>query len=186
MSRLFPSVVEAVVFWGILTLYFVAVLTWVVRNRKARGNRRRDLVPLILLAIIAVIVIGYARIGTLPHWLFYPGEALFVAGAAFTAWSYSLLGRNLSPYAEVMPDHEVIEAGPYKYLRHPGYLGQIIAFVGLGLALQSWVALLTILVIAVGLLAYRMRIEEDLMVKGLGARYTNYAARTRRIIPFIW
>jgi hypothetical protein len=65
--------------------------------------------PLIVLAIIASDVIGYARIGALPHWLFYPGETLFVVGAAFTAWSYSLLGRYLSPFAEVLPDHVVIE-----------------------------------------------------------------------------
>jgi hypothetical protein len=36
--------------------------------------------PLIVLAIIASVVIGYARIGALPHWLFYPGETLFVGG----------------------------------------------------------------------------------------------------------
>ncbi len=70
------------------------------------------------------IVVGYARIGVLPDWLFYPGEALVVAGLAFT------------------------EDGPYRYVRHPGYLGQIVAFIELGLALQAWVALLVILIVA--------------------------------------
>ncbi len=147
----------------VFALYFGAVLIWVARNRRKRGTRRRDLVPLIIVAIVADIAIGYARVGALPHWLFYPGEILFVAGSALTAWSYSLLGRYLSPYAEVMSEHRVIERGPYRYIRHPGYLGQMIAFVGLGVALQSWVALVAILLLAGGLLASRIRIEEELM-----------------------
>jgi protein-S-isoprenylcysteine O-methyltransferase Ste14 len=69
---------------------------------------------------------------------FYPGEMLFIAGSAFTLWSYSLLGHYVSPYAQVLPGHKVVERGPYRYIRHPGYLGQIVAFIGLGLALQSW------------------------------------------------
>jgi len=186
MTPLFLSLLEEVVFWGSLGLALVVFLIWVVRNRRARGKRRHDLLPLILLAILADLAIGYARIGALPHWLFYPGEILFIGGALFTAWSYSFLGRYLSPYAEVLPDHEVIEAGPYRYIRHPGYLGAIVALIGLGLALQSWVATLLILIVAAGALAYRVRVEEQLMATELGDRYLDYVARTKRLIPFIW
>jgi protein-S-isoprenylcysteine O-methyltransferase Ste14 len=186
MTPLFPSRSEAVVFWGILALYFVTVLIWVARHRKTEGKRRRDFVPLILLAIVVVIAIGYARIGVLPHWLFYPGELLFIAGSLFTLWSYSLLGRYLSPYVQVMPEHKVIEAGPYRHIRHPGYLGQIVAYVGLGLALQSWVALLAILTVAGSVLAYRIRLEEEFMATELGDRYVDYMARTKRLLPFVW
>ncbi|HEY3002453.1 MAG TPA: isoprenylcysteine carboxylmethyltransferase family protein [Kribbellaceae bacterium] len=142
--------------------------------------------PLIFPGMIAGIAIGYARFGALPHWLFYPGEALFVVGAAFTAWSYSQLGRYLSLYAEVLPDHQVIEDGPYRYIRHPGYLGAVVALTGFGLALQSWVALLVVLAVAAVALATRIRVEEELMTTEIGDRYVDYKARTKRIIPFIW
>jgi protein-S-isoprenylcysteine O-methyltransferase len=186
MTPLFPSRFEAVVFWGILALYFATVLIWVARRRQAAGKRRRDFVPSMLLAIVVVIAIGYARIGPLPHWLFYPGEVLFIGGSAFTHWSYSLLGRYLSPYVEVLPGHQVIEAGPYRYIRHPGYLGQLVAFVGLGLAVQSWVALLALLTVAGSVLAHRMRLEEAFMATELGDRYVEYIARTKRLLPFVW
>ncbi len=186
MTPLFSSPIEEVIFWAVLVAYFASVLMWVARHRGRHGKRRRDLVPLILLAIPVVIWIGYARIGPLPHWLFYPGEILFVVGAAFTAWSYAILGRYLSPYAQVYPEHRVIEDGPYRHIRHPGYLGQIVAFIGLGLALQSWVALVALLIVAGSLLAYRIRIEEELMAAELGDSYVNYMARTKRLLPSIW
>lgn len=186
MSPLFASLFEEVFFWGILTVYFGTAVIWILRNRVRRGKRRRDFVPLILPTILVDIAIGYARIGALPHWLFYPGELLFVVGGAFTAWSYSLLGRYLTPYAEVLPEHRLVERGPYRHIRHPGYLGAIVALAGLGLAMQSWLALVVMLVVAGGALAHRVRIEEELMAAELGDSYVDYMTRTKRFVPFIW
>ena len=185
MTPLFPSLFEQVVFWGILVLYFGVVLVWIVRHRNTEGERRRDFVPLILLAIPAAIAIGYGRVGVLPDWLFYPGESLFIAGSAFTLWSYRLLGRYLSPYVQVLPGHELIERGPYRYIRHPGYLGQIVAFIGLGLVLQSWVALVVIVAVASSVLTHRIRLEEKFMATRLGDSYVDYMTRSRRLLPFV-
>jgi len=96
-----------------------------MRHAGREGKRMKQVAHQWAFAGIPVgIVVGYARIGVLPDWLFYPGEALVVAGLAVT------------------------EDGPYRYVRHPGYLGQIVAFIELGLALQAWVALLVILIVA--------------------------------------
>ncbi len=186
MTPLFPSLFEAVVFWGVLVLWVLAFLIWAVRHSEKKGKRRQDLLPLNALAIVVGIAIAYARIGALPNWLFYPGELLFVVGTAFALWSMSLLGRYESAYVQVLPDHNVIENGPYRHIRHPGYLGQIVAFIGLGLALQSWVGLLVILIVPGSLFAYRLRIEEQLLVAELGDNYVNYMKRTKRLLPFIW
>src|SRR5712691_10483710 len=170
MTPLFPFLLEGVVFWGILVLYSVTFGIWLARH-PAKGKKRQEIPPWHLLAIVVGIAIGYARIGVLPNWLFYPGEILFVAGTAFTLWSYSILGRYVSAYVQVVPDHKVIENGPYRHLRHPGYLGLIVGYIGLGLALQSWVALLAILIVAGSFFAYRIRIEEEFLVTELGDRY---------------
>ncbi len=106
-------------------------------------------------------------------------------GYAFTIYSISVLGRYYSTYVEVLPDHKVIYSGPYRLIRHPNYLGQIIGVVGLGLALQSWVSLLILIVVGGSYFTYRIRNEEAFLVAEIGD-YTNYMKRTRRLIPFIF
>jgi len=118
--------------------------------------------------------------------VFYPGVILFVAGSGFVAWCYRLLGTNLSPYPEVVPDHQVVERGPYRYVRHPGYGGAVVALAGLGLALQSWLALLVLIVVGIAALALRIYLEEKLMSAELGEPYARYMARTKRFIPYFW
>jgi len=54
------------------------------------------------------------------------------------------------------------------------------------LALQSWVSLVAILVVAGGLLAYRIRNEEEFLAAELGDTYVNYIKRTKRFLPFVW
>ncbi len=80
MTPLFLSLYQAVVFWVIFVLYFASVLMFAIRYGRKAGKNRQDPTPLILFAIVVVIVIGYARIGVLPNWLFYPGEVLLIVG----------------------------------------------------------------------------------------------------------
>jgi protein-S-isoprenylcysteine O-methyltransferase Ste14 len=186
------SLWETVIFWVIFIGVYVAVVAFGparirLQERKASRKRRKEISPFLLIAALAAaVVIGYARIGVLPHWLFYPGEVIFVLGYVFTGYSIRLLGRYYSTYVEVLPDHIVIERGPYRFIRHPNYLGQIVGSTGLGLALQSWVALLVLVIAAVGYFAYRMRNEETFLVAEMGDTYANYMTRTKRLIPFVF
>ena len=194
MTPLFPSALEGIIFWAILVLVVSSVLVTSLRQRPEAevGPRRRQhassarsIAVGIGLVLVVGIAIGYSRLGALPGWVFYPGEVLFVVGAALTGWSYTILGRHVSPHVEVLPEHRVIKSGPYRYIRHPGYLGQIVALLGFGLAVQSWLAELTILVTVIGLFGYRIRVEEEFLVSELGDDYVDYMKGTRRIIPFI-
>jgi protein-S-isoprenylcysteine O-methyltransferase Ste14 len=187
VTALFPTLFEQVVFWGILIVSLGWVGFWAARHGGREGKRMQQVSHAWTFAGIPMgIALGYARIGVLPDWLFYPGEALVIAGFAFMFWSYSFLGRYVSSYVHVYPDHQLIDNGPYRFVRHPGYLGQIVAFVGLGLALQSWVALLVILIVAGSRIAYRIRIEEEFLAGELGTNYVNYTRRTKRLIPLVW
>src|SRR6266705_4180998 len=111
MTSLFPSLFEAVVFWGNPRSLGACLPDLGCQAFEKKGKRRQDFLPLNALAIVVGIAIAYARIGVLPNWLFYPGETLFVVGNSFALWSMSLLGRYESAFVQVLPDHKVIENG---------------------------------------------------------------------------
>jgi len=79
----------------------------------------------------------------------------------------------------------VVEKGAYRLIRHPSYTGILITFIGLGLAVQSWGAVLVLLLFFGISFGYRMRVEERTLLSGLGRDYASYMKRTKRLIPFL-
>ena len=78
-----------------------------------------------------------------------------------------------------------MDNGPYKLIRHPSYTGGLLILIGLGLALQSWGAVLITLLILSLAYGYRIHVEEKLLVTELGDEYIDYMKRTKRLIPYI-
>jgi protein-S-isoprenylcysteine O-methyltransferase Ste14 len=195
MSPLFPSRFEEVFFWVAFVVGLVVPLIffggWSRRNAGSiRAKPSKDLSTLTNFAIIPVAVIaiwlGYVRVGMVPHWFYYPGLALWVLGLALTVWAYRTLGRFFSLDVQVQDAHRVMETGPYRVLRHPGYAGVLVGVIGLGLALQSWVSVLVLLVGAGVAFAYRVQVEEKFLVAELADEYYDYMARTKRLVPYVW
>ena len=195
MTSLFPLFYEEAVFWAFLSVFLV-LIAWIGRAQRALRSeesikkRESDAASsaLFTLSIIVVtLVLGYARIGVLPCWLFYPGLALFLVGAVFYLWAKSVLGRFWSIEVRVLTDHTVIEKGPFRLIRHPMYAGQVLVYIGLlGLALQSWATILFILIMSSIYYGNRIRIEERFLVAELRDAYLDYMKRTKRLIPFVW
>ncbi len=125
---------------------------------------------------------------TLPHRraLTWCGVILFVAGLALRWWSIIQLGRFFTVNVAIAQDQEVIEAGPYRYVRHPSYTGVLLAFLGFGLSLGNWAALLSLLLPIFVAFLYRIRVEEQTLIEGLGERYVAYCHRTKRLVPFLY
>jgi protein-S-isoprenylcysteine O-methyltransferase Ste14 len=65
------------------------------------------------------------------------------------------------------------------------FAGEILSFIGLGLALQSWVALLIILIGASVFYGNRIRFEERFLASELGDEYVQYEKSVKRIIPHV-
>jgi len=195
VTPLFESRLEEVLFWvaflGSIGVPLLLFGRWSLKNAATKKSApRRDISMYtnfaLLPAAIVAIALGYARIGALPHWLFYPGLALFILGLALTTWSYRTLGRFFSLEVQVQTEHRVVDTGPYRFVRHPGYAGVLLGLLGLGLALQSWAAVLVLAVATLAALAYRLRVEEQFLVSELGDDYVRYSRRTKRLIPYVW
>src|SRR2546428_13412521 len=92
----------------------------------------------VFVSIILALSLGYAGVGPLPDWGFYPGIFLMLLGVLVRQWAIAVLGRFFSLTVRVAEEHGVGGQGPYRLVRHPSYTGVLITFIGLGLAVQSW------------------------------------------------
>ncbi len=106
-------------------------------------------------------------------------------GVLVRQYAIAVIGRFFSLTVQIAEDHMVVEKGPYRLIRHPSYTGILITFIGLGLAVQSWGAVLVLLLFFGISFGYRMRVEERTLLSGLGRDYASYMKRTKRLIPFL-
>jgi protein-S-isoprenylcysteine O-methyltransferase Ste14 len=86
----------------------------------------------------------------------------------------------------VHADHQVIQHGPYRLLRHPSYAGALLAVVGLSVLFGNAASIVLFIGSALVGILYRIRVEERVLGEVLGDVYRYYAARTRRLIPGVW
>jgi protein-S-isoprenylcysteine O-methyltransferase len=116
----------------------------------------------------------------------YAGIAVYVMGLSLRWYSIIYLGRFFTVNVAIAADHQLIDKGPYRYVRHPSYTGALLAFLGLGLALTNWASLAILLIPIFLAFAHRMRVEEAALLQGLGAPYRLYMDRTKRLIPGVY
>ncbi len=127
---------------------------------------------------------GILREPFVPHSLpvYGLGTASCLAGAALAVWSRWLLGSNWSSVVALKQDHELVEAGPYRYVRHPIYSGLLLLFVGNALIVGDWRGLLAVAIVAASFWR-KLRVEEAWLAQRFGERYLDYMRRTRALVP---
>ncbi len=193
--QLFPSSAAAFAFNVVLFLWPVSEIVGagiipLIRRGGVRTRRRdRGSLLLIFLGIIISLTVATAfataGIAMLPSWTCYLGIILMIVGIALRQWSMLVLGQFFSMAVRIQQGQTVVQTGPYRYVRHPSYTGLIIIFVGLGLALQSWGAILALVLIFAVVWGLRIYVEEKALISALGEPYRAYARRTKRLIPYV-
>ena len=131
-------------------------------------------------------VLRRLRAGRLPPVSGPAGVGMMTAGLALRAWSMRTLGAYYSRTLRTTSDQGVVEYGPYRVIRHPGYLGSVMVWTGFAVTSGSAAAALGVAALMGN--AYRRRIaaEEAMLTGRFGSAYTEYSQRTKRLIPFIW
>jgi protein-S-isoprenylcysteine O-methyltransferase Ste14 len=132
--------------------------------------------------------IGATKIGRIYAWntLFAVGMALFVIGFIIRIHSLLTLKQYFTYSVAKVENHKIIETGMYKFIRHPGYLGQLIIFFGISISISNWLSIPAMMIpVTLGYL-YRISVEERFMLEQLGEDYLNYRARTKRLIPMVY
>lgn len=132
--------------------------------------------------------IGATKMGRIYLWntFFGIGMVLVVAGLMIRVHSILTLKQFFTYSVAKVEDQKIIETGLYKFIRHPGYLGQWVIFIGISIATSNWLSVLAMLIpITIGYI-YRIQVEERFMAEQMGADYLNYQVRTKRIIPRLY
>jgi len=132
--------------------------------------------------------IGATRIGRIYDWntFFAIGMSLIVIGFMIRIHSILTLKQYFTYSVAKVENHKIIKTGLYKFIRHPGYLGQLIIFVGISISISNWLSILVMMIPIIAGYLYRIRIEEKFMLEQLGEDYLNYQEQTKRIIPMIY
>ena len=154
-----------------------------------KGGRDRDRGsrPLLALSLGAAIGIAVATASTAPPVaLEAVGVAVMWLGLAVRVSAVAALGAAFRTTVEVEPGQVVVSSGPYRWIRHPSYLGLLLVVVGFGLAAGSAPAVVACLVLPLPALVRRIQLEEAELSRVLGDRYRTYQARTARLVPGLW
>lgn len=112
-----------------------------------------------------------------PDWIRWLGGALLAAGVGIAVWGARSLGASLTPGTEPLPHAPLVTRGAYAYVRHPIYLGLVLAITGYTVAWSNWTLGLVFGLIALGYFEGKARAEERWLV----ARYPDYRRYMRQV-----
>lgn len=111
------------------------------------------------------------------------GIIIVIGGFALRLWSIQTLGRFFTSTVEVVGEQPVIRTGPYAWVRHPSYTGALLIALGLLLMMRSMFGFAFLALTVVPAYAYRIRVEENVMVVELGAPYARYRREVSALVP---
>jgi len=113
------------------------------------------------------------------------GVVLGACGLVVRYFALSTLGRFFSRTLREADDHALVTVGIYRFIRHPGYLSDLLIFIGVALAMNNLIPIVIIPITFLPAYAYRIHIEEKMLIEIFGVRYTDYQKASKRLIPFI-
>jgi protein-S-isoprenylcysteine O-methyltransferase Ste14 len=119
----------------------------------------------------------------LPDWVAWLGVALMVAGIALRIWANRVLGAYYMRTLRIQSGRSVVRAGPYRLIRHPGYTGALLMWLGAILATRNWITLVVVCVSVTSAYLYRIITEERMLASALGGDYQAYMGTQSASFP---
>lgn len=163
------------------------------RSKGSTGGRPWDLwiTRLMMIPSLGLLVVaGFDQrldwTPPLPLWLRVLGGFLFVGGYALVLWAM-YTNKYFSQVVRIQKErgHQAVTGGPYRLVRHPGYLGMIVSFLGAVFLLDTLYGLVCFIVYLI-LIILRTRLEDRTLLGELPG-YPDYVAQTRfRLVPGLW
>jgi protein-S-isoprenylcysteine O-methyltransferase Ste14 len=138
-----------------------------------------------LLAATVAPPLRRATPGTLPAAARPLGVVLQASGLGVRVWAMGTLGRAYSRTLRVEEDQGVVDTGPYRLVRHPGYAGSLLVWAGFALSSAS-PAVVALVAGLMGVTYVRRIVAEEALLRRELPGYATYAEGTKRLIPAVW
>ncbi len=161
---------------------------------ETNDKRQSDKFSVILILTMSLIsgvvpILDWAYFSSSPNeynWMTFTGVAMIATGIWFRSWAVRTLGQFFTPTVQIKKEHQLINSGPYKIIRHPSYFAAFLSICGAAVLLES-VTGIAVTIIAMSVAYYfRIGIEERKLIEHFGNSYKEYMLRTKKIIPFVF
>src|SRR5271154_6535209 len=170
-----------VVFWIACAAWILPEIVAWQAKRSSDSSQARDHGSLNLIVVLwwGGIAVAVLMSSLLPHaamsWkrtsVFLVGISFMFVGIALRWYSAAVLGKYFTFDIAIQSGQTLIEAGPYRYIRHPSYSGALLSLLGCGLALGNWAGLCAGMCCLGFAYAYRIPVEEAVLASALGDVY---------------
>ncbi|MGD0191067.1 MAG: isoprenylcysteine carboxylmethyltransferase family protein [Rhizomicrobium sp.] len=171
------------VFSRLAVFLFAAVLIFMLVARRPAAAKAPGVFPRLAAFLGAYLGVGILTLPLHPlNWEMKTLSTLFILGGmSFALWGLLYLGRSISIMSEA---RKLVVGGPYAVVRHPLYLGEQLALIGVALQYVSPLAIV-LLALQLRFQLYRMKFEEQILAEAF-PEYSDYARDTWRLIPGIY
>jgi protein-S-isoprenylcysteine O-methyltransferase Ste14 len=186
----------ALVFWAVYVWAFLP--EWKVIQAGREGVKTADskdsgslkvIIGGVWAALLFAFPLAFVKAWAFPQrWqlpLFVAGTLLIVLGSLLRRYCFRTLGEYFTGDVKAKADQPVITSGPYRWVRHPSYTAGIMMFIGIGLALGSWFSFGLLTIAPIATYAYRVKVEERVLLETIGEPYASYMKQRKRFIPYI-
>jgi protein-S-isoprenylcysteine O-methyltransferase Ste14 len=162
-----------------LAYFTMLVVLYSTRLPKRGTDHRAAVVFIAFTGTFSAIVAPFLPAGGHREGLVLAGDLLAAFGLAYSVWGLAYLRRSFSIIPEA---RRLVTGGPYSLSRHPVYLGEIVAAIGINLPAAGWPGALAI-VYFIGCELLRIRWEEGVLARAFPNDYPAYARRVARYVP---
>jgi len=168
------------------------------RSHAATASDRGSTIALSAAALVPVLgfalAIKVGRIAWIPRWfatavlpamplVAWIGVVVAAAGLAVRLWAVLTLRERYTRTLLTHDGHALERRGPYRWVRHPGYLGSLLCLNGIALASGNWIVLASSLLATFAAYRYRIRVEDLMLLRTFGDAYASYKREVGAIIP---
>jgi protein-S-isoprenylcysteine O-methyltransferase Ste14 len=147
--------------------------------------------PVVSMLSLVALILAVFQIGTLDYEVYkqynfirYIGLAVYLIFSWIQVWSFKTLGENYSQDIMIKKNHKLVTKGPFRIVRHPQYICQILLDLGAAAATLGYIVG-GLAIIEIPIYIMRAAVEDRLLAKYFSETFSDYRKKSGFMIPFI-